>query len=504
MLGNKIHAQYDITKFLGLGRFGETYLAKSKELPGQPECVLKRFRPQQTDQPFSLTKKSFEVQSELLYQLGQHDQIPRLLAKIEDDENLYLVQEYIDGQLLSEELLPGTPWSQNQVVSFLQDTLGILEFVHHHNFIHQDINPKNLIRRWRDGKFVLLGCSGVKDLSAVWTQPIDGSPVELIGTPGYISFEQEDGTPQLNTDIYALGVIAIQALTGTSEIAKNPDTYQLSWKHLTKANLKLVKIIDRMVRPDYRNRYQLDREVLDDLRDFMQSQIQPSPWDNLRPHLIFGAAAGALLIGLAIPKLFPWGNEGTTPPPAIKSSPSSQPGQPEPVANSSNPPGPDLDAPPPAVSSNGKKEAIYKNDQIQINYDSKWQKEELSTEKVTFWSPQDNNAVRPSLTVNVNPLSEPSMELAKYTEQSIAEIKQSLANFKILESKTTKLADRPAYMLRYTGKPEGLSEIQGLEIWTTQNGKAYGVQYVAQPQDYQKELPSIMTSINSFKISAKP
>jgi eukaryotic-like serine/threonine-protein kinase len=504
MLGNKIHAQYDITKFLGLGRFGETYLAKSKELPGQPQCVLKRYRPQQAvrraspveNQPFVLVKKSFEVQSELLYQLGQHDQIPRILAKIEDDENLYLVQEYIDGQLLSVEIVPEKPWNQAQVVGMLQDVLGILEFVHHQNFIHQDINPKNLIRRWRDGKFVLLGCSGVKDITGIWKQPIDGSPAELVGTPGYIPFEQEEDNPQFNTDIYALGVIAIQALTGTGEIDKNPDTYQLSWQHLTNANLKLVAIVDRMVRPDYRNRYQLAREVSDDLRNFMQSQLQPSPWDNLRPHLIFGAAAAALLVGLAIPKLLPWGNE------QISSTPTTTP--PSLPSVSTTIPGPDNDTAPISPNSPGNDIKTYQNKQIQINYASKWQQEEPSDstngEVVTFWSPQERSSFRPNLTVSIMPLPDTKMSLAQYTEGSIAEIKKSLTNPKIVESKATKLVEQPAHQVQYSGKPEGKEEVQSLETWAIVNGKAYLLLYRAMPKDYAKYLPNALQSIDSFKI----
>jgi eukaryotic-like serine/threonine-protein kinase len=498
MLGNKIHAQYDITKFMGLGRFGETYLAKSKELPGQPQCVLKRYRSLQADQPFVLVKKSFEVQSELLYQLGQHDQIPRILAKIEDEENLYLVQEYIDGQMLSVELVPEKPWNQAQVVGMLQDVLGILEFVHHQNFIHQDINPKNLIRRWRDGKFVLLGCSGVKDITGIWKQPIEDSPVELIGTPGYIPFEQEEANPQFNTDIYALGIIAIQALTGTVEIDKNPETYQLSWQHLTNANLKLVAIVDRMVRPDYRNRYQLAREVSDDLRSFMQSQIQPSPWDNLRPHLIFGAAAAALLVGLAIPKLLPWGNEQVSSTPTTASSP--------PLSSPAVIPGPDSDTAPPSISSSptGNDTKIYQTKQIQINYAAQWQPEELADsatgEVVTFWSPQERSSFRPNLTVSIMPLPDAKMNLAQYTEGSIAEIKKSLANPKIIESKATKLVERPAHQVQYLGKPEGKAEVKSLETWTIVNGKAYLLLYRAMPEDYAKYLPNVLQSISSFKI----
>jgi eukaryotic-like serine/threonine-protein kinase len=259
MQGSKIHAHYDITKFLGLGRFGETYLAKSKDLPGRPDCVLKRFCFQSgpNPNPLSLVKKSFDEQVEVLYRLGQHDRIPTVLAQLIDDTNLYLVQEYIDGQLLSQELKPGEPWSQAQVIELLQDTLYTLEFLHQQNFIHQDINPANWMRRWRDGKFVLLGCSGAKDRASIWNQPVDDRPLELVGTPGYMPFEQEEENPQFNTDIYALGVIAIQALIGTFPIEQHPETYELSWRHQTDANLKLVEIVDRMVRPDYRNRYQL-------------------------------------------------------------------------------------------------------------------------------------------------------------------------------------------------------------------------------------------------------
>jgi eukaryotic-like serine/threonine-protein kinase len=498
MLGNKIHAQYDITKFLGLGRFGETYLAKSKELPGQPLCVLRRYRPYHSDQPFSLVKKSFESQAELLYRLGQHDQIPRLLAKVEDGENLYLVQEYIEGQLLSDELVEGKIWNQQQVINFLQDVLGILEFVHHQNFIHQDINPQNLIRRWRDGKFELLGCSGIKDLAGIWAQSNGGNPINLVGTPGYISFEQEEGEPQFSTDIYALGVIAIQALTGKTVIDRHPDTYQLTWKNLTQANLRLVEIIDRMVRPDYRNRYQLAREVSDDLRKFSQTQSQPSFWDNLRPHLIFGTASAALLVGLAASTFMQGGNSplpvvGSSVVPSVATSP-------DPFSEVS---------PSPSVSKAADGEwSVYENKQVKITHPPQWQKEELSDqasgEIVTFWSPPNASSLRPNLSLRIEALADNKMSLSTYTKQSIAEIKKYLPAAKIIESSDTKLADKPAFRIHYSGKPEGLGEVQSSEIWTVQDGKAYVVHYRAQSSDYQSFLAIALKSIKSFKILASP
>lgn len=498
MQGSKIHAHYDITKFLGLGRFGETYLAKSKDLPGRPDCVVKRFCFQanrvaaplanRAANPLALIAKSFDEQVEVLYRLGQHDRIPTVLAQLVDGENFYLIQEYVDGERLSQELKPGQPWSQSQVIELLQDTLGTLEFLHHQNFIHQDINPANWMRRWRDGKFVLLGCSGAKDKASIWQQPVDDRPVELVGTPGYIPFEQEDNNPQFTTDIYALGVIAIQALTGTFPIERHPETYELSWRHLTDANLKLVEIIDRMVRPDYRNRYQLAREVLEDLEKFVSIRQKPSYWDNLRPHLIFGAAAGALMLGLAIPKLLPMTSE-----PAVQLTPQATS---PPLAS-------------PSIEANSALVAphswlTHQADGLQISYDPQWEKQEtpnlLTGERAAFFSPANGSGQRAQISLRVEELAT-TTTLSSYTEQSIAEIKKFLPNAKILEAGNSKLADRPAYVVTYSGLLEGQA-VKNLEIWTVGASRAHILQYQAPAADYYQHLQTAMAAISTFKIDA--
>jgi eukaryotic-like serine/threonine-protein kinase len=506
MQGSKIHSHYDITKFLGLGRFGETYLAKSKDLPGRPDCVVKRFCFQSDPiasplanrftNPLALIAKSFDEQVEVLYRLGQHDRIPTVLAQLVDGENFYLVQEYVDGELLGQELKPGQPWSQSQVIELLQDTLGTLEFLHHQNFIHQDINPANWMRRWRDGKFVLLGCSGAKDQASIWQQPVDDRPLELVGTPGYIPFEQEDKNPQFNTDIYALGVIAIQALTGTFPIERHPDTYELSWRHLTDANLKLVEIVDRMVRPDYRNRYQLVREVLDDLEKFVALRRRPSAWDNLRPHLIFGSAAGALMLGLAIPKLLPMTGEPAAQPQSVQASQpiaASQASQPMETSKS--------------IEANSALVApgswlTHQADGLQISYDPQWEKQEtpnlLTGERATFFSPASSSGQRAQISLRMEELAAITT-LSSYTEQSIAEIKKFLPNAKIIEAGSSKLADRPAYVVTYSGLLEG-KEVKNLEIWTVAAGRAHIVQYQAPAADYYQHLQTAMASIGTFKI----
>ena len=79
-------------------------------------------------------------------------------------KNFILVQEFIEGHTLSEELIPGQRWSESQVIQLLQEVLGILEFVHHQGVIHRDIKPDNIIRRSSDHKLVLVDFGAVKQL----------------------------------------------------------------------------------------------------------------------------------------------------------------------------------------------------------------------------------------------------------------------------------------------------------------------------------------------------
>jgi eukaryotic-like serine/threonine-protein kinase len=332
MLGTTIHSHYKIIKFLGMGRSGSTYLAENLDLPDRPPCVVKKF--QCSEEPTMadpLVGKLFEAQASILQKVGQHRQIPTLLAKFEEDGSRYLVSEYISGDFLSEELAIGSIWSQTQVFDFLIDLVDILKFIHSFKYIHQDINPKNIIRRKDDGRFIPIGFSAVKDLGSVWHQisKHDARYINIsIGTPGYIPYEQEQNSSQFNSDIYAVGVIAIQALTGEFPILKDARTQALKWRDGVKIDLRLINIIDKMVRPDYRNRYQSAAEVLLDLQAFALTQIPPSKFDRMKPHLIFGAITCTLLISFGALKLL------STPTDRSESLPSQKQSYPNGMTNS--------------------------------------------------------------------------------------------------------------------------------------------------------------------------
>jgi serine/threonine-protein kinase len=278
-VGQILGARYGIIRELGAGGFGRTYLAKDMQLPGQPPCVVKQLQPPSSDPSvLAIAKRLFNTEAEILYKLGTHDQIPQLLAHFEENQALYLVQEFIDGDDLSRELIRGKPLSEPEVIALLQDVLKILEFVHQQNVIHRDIKPSNLIRRARDGKLVLIDFGAVKEISS---QGISAGSTIRIGTPGYMALEQLAGHPRPNSDIYALGQTAIQALTGIFpyELPVDRQTGEVIWRDQTQVSPPLADIIDKMVRCHLRDRYQSATEVLEDL----ERLTSPPPVQSIYP-----------------------------------------------------------------------------------------------------------------------------------------------------------------------------------------------------------------------------
>ncbi|MGD1904699.1 MAG: tetratricopeptide repeat protein [Leptolyngbyaceae cyanobacterium] len=251
--------RYRILYHLGGGGFGQTYLAEDRHLPGQPQCVVKRLQPRTTDSvSLESARRLFDAEADALYQLGSHAQIPRLLAHFEENTQFYLVQEYVEGTLLTEEIRSGQQLSEAQVIDLLQDLLGTLRSVHEQQVIHRDIKPSNLIRRHSDRKVVLIDFGAVKQVSS---QPIEMngqvSITVAIGSLGYMPNEQLAGQPTLSSDIYAIGMLAIQALTGLEpkRLPKDPRTSEIMWRELVTVKPALADIIDKMVRYDFRQRY---------------------------------------------------------------------------------------------------------------------------------------------------------------------------------------------------------------------------------------------------------
>ena len=269
MLGQLLAGHYQVLQVLGAGGFGQTYIVEDMHLPGHPKCVLKHLKPTTGDPEVLATAgRLFQKEAETLQHLGNHEQIPRLLAYFEEKQEFYLVQEFISGHLLSREFIQGQKWNENQVIKMLLEILKILEFVHSHGVIHRDVKPDNIIRRASDNKLVLIDFGSIKQ---VRNQTVLAAGQKnrtiAIGTPGYMPSEQNRGMPRPNSDIFALGIMGIQALTGVSpqELQDDPNTGEIQWQHLTSVTSDLGVILTKMTHYHFKDRYQTVADVLEAL-----------------------------------------------------------------------------------------------------------------------------------------------------------------------------------------------------------------------------------------------
>ena len=271
MLGKLLDGRYKVVQVLSAGGLGETYIAEDTRRPGNPSCVVKRLKPTSSESSYlQIARRLFNSEAQILEKLGNHDQIPRLLAYFEENEEFFLVQELIAGHPLSEDIQTDQPWAENQVIFMLEDVLHILEFVHRFNAIHRDIKPDNLIKRDVDGKLVLIDFGAVKQIrTQIATSPNQMTATVAIGTPGFMPAEQAQGKPRFNSDIYALGMLAIQALTGIPphQLSDDPDTGEVFWQNRAQISPQLAVILEQMVSYHWRDRYQSVPEVLSDIQE---------------------------------------------------------------------------------------------------------------------------------------------------------------------------------------------------------------------------------------------
>lgn len=260
--------RYKVVKVIGQGGFGETYLAEDTKRPGNPYCVVKQLKPTRTDEKYlQLARRFFHTEAQMLEKVGRNDRIPQLLAYFEVNREFYLVQEYIKGHSLSDELIPGKKLSEPYVVALLKDVSEVLQFIHSYGVIHRDIKPGNIMRREGDGRLVLIDFGSVKQLETQIADFFESNTV-AIGTSGYAPPEQLLGKPVLNSDIYALGMIGIQALVGipSVQIPKDPSTREVIWRDRVDVNDKLAAILDKMVAYRHEERYQSADELLQALQ----------------------------------------------------------------------------------------------------------------------------------------------------------------------------------------------------------------------------------------------
>ncbi len=301
-----IRSRYEVIRRLENGKFTQTYLVKDIHLRRQKQGVLKQLTPPSQDiDVISRTRSLFDRQIKELEKLNGHDQIPNLVASFPEEENeaFCIVQEYIEGHNLDEEIVPEQPWAEARVIELLIDVLEVLEFVHQQNLTHLNIKPANIRRRQLDGKVMLIDFGTLKSIVAAALHPEQTDLAQLVGTLGYMPPETIAYT-ESGRDIYAVGMTGIQALTGTcpKDLTTDRRTGEIIWLYATsdqpmvKVSDRLAKILSKMIRHASDNRYLNASDVLRDLRTLVDHP-RPSQYTWLINRRFLAASIAGLCVG---------------------------------------------------------------------------------------------------------------------------------------------------------------------------------------------------------------
>ncbi|MDJ0660433.1 MAG: serine/threonine-protein kinase [Crocosphaera sp.] len=264
----RLNNRYQPLGILGKGGFGATFGAADLSLPGNPICVVKQLRPATDDpQVYKMAKELFEREAETLGKVGNHPQVPRLLDYFEQNQEFYLVQEYVKGYNLHQEVKKKGPFTEAGVKQFLTELLPILEYIHSQKVIHRDIKPANLIRSQKDRKLVLIDFGAVKNQvnSMVANNTQTAFTAFAVGTAGFAPPEQMAMRPVYASDIYAVGVTCVYLLTAKTpkDIGCDPETGEIAWEPYVDISDSLANVLKKMLEVSVKHRYKSAEQVLD-------------------------------------------------------------------------------------------------------------------------------------------------------------------------------------------------------------------------------------------------
>ncbi|MBK7996105.1 MAG: protein kinase [Blastocatellia bacterium] len=240
--------RYQIKKMLGKGGFSITYLVQDldcfKEVRVLKQLKLLFDNNNYDPETNEIAERLFKREAEVLLKL-KHPGIPKLYAYFIDQGYSYLVQDFIPGKTLAEEVIERNyPFDEKEARALLVELAEILEYLHTHNpiIIHRDIKPENLMRH-ESGKILLI------DFGAV-CQSVENHPNKtLIYTPGYTAPEQIAGNAVTQSDLYSVGATILRLLTSES-ISSAIKPKEGQWEPFINVSKEFASIINDLLIPD--------------------------------------------------------------------------------------------------------------------------------------------------------------------------------------------------------------------------------------------------------------
>jgi serine/threonine-protein kinase len=289
-----LNNRYQILSVFGDGGFGKIFLAEDTQMPSARRCVVKQLKPTSDNaQVHQMVQERFQREAAILEKLGEnHDQIPRLYANFVEADHFYLVEEWIDGETLTQKVQREGVLSENSVREILCGLLPAIAYVHQQQIVHRDIKPDNIIIRGCDLKPVLIDFGAVKESMSVVAQSSNHSSHSIVvGTPGYMPSEQLAGRPVYASDLYSLGLTAIYLLTGKhpQDLDSDPRTGEIRWQHYApNTGPGFVAVLNRAIHMHPQSRFTTAEEMLTAVLTLISSGTLPS--GPLQPATIISSA----------------------------------------------------------------------------------------------------------------------------------------------------------------------------------------------------------------------
>jgi formylglycine-generating enzyme required for sulfatase activity/tRNA A-37 threonylcarbamoyl transferase component Bud32 len=287
----RFRGRFNVISLLGQGGFGRTYLIEDADFASKRRVLKKLIAPYQGE-VLEQVKKLFAREAQQLENL-QHGYIPNIYAYFEQNNSLYLVQDFIEGENLQKEFACQGVFSEEKILRILQEVLPILQYIHSQKVLHRDIKPDNIMRRRSDSRLFLIDFGGAK----VVNQSTMMTPGSVIYTPGFGAIEQIQGKPKPASDIYSLGATCVRLLTGcfayvnTVDEIYDDETGKWLWKNYLNNqgrrifHPRLEEILDKMLAHFSSDRYQSAGEILESLNSInIKSKESSKIEGNTDPH----------------------------------------------------------------------------------------------------------------------------------------------------------------------------------------------------------------------------
>ncbi|MDJ0592430.1 MAG: protein kinase [Pleurocapsa sp. MO_226.B13] len=480
LAGKTLKEHYYLEKKLDSGGFGTIYLAKDTLSAIGGNYIVKHFSPSyEHEAQLATAMRLFQQESNSLQKLGNHPQIPRIYDFFEQENHFFLVQELIEGQNLEQEFAASEPFTQAQAIKLLTDTLEVLKFIHQAGYIHRDLKPSNLIRNRFDRRIFVIDFGAVKDKIDPKNIGNQGEFSLTVGilSPGYTPDEQLRGRPEFESDLYALGMVVIQAMTGEhpQTLLRNANS-ELMWRDRLPAHyhydLAFLDLVDKMVEQNWQQRYRSAAAVLEDLAKInsrentalpsSKTSSIPEQESNLQSQTNKIKVLATLgILGTVI--IFVW-----------------------------------------LYINNLRQEKFitYENEYIKVEYPASWSRKTKSNflnTSVVFMSPKEDESDRfqERVVVIIEESSRP-LSLKQYSERAVEQI-ENLSNFILSPPRPTTLGRSDGKYIIYQGTDRN-QKVKRQEVWTVNYQQIYTVVYTAEPNKFDKFLPQAKKIVESLEI----